>query len=298
MSKKVKKLLHFLENIVLLKLEVQVFTSLIARPCVPTHGLLFFIGEGMKKLSLKEILSLSLDIGERMLKCDAEVSRVEQTISIICKGYGIKYMEVFTMNSLIVVTLRNEKDSVTESRRIMYHKIDLDQLEKLNHLSRKICKKNISRNMVLKKIEQARVKRNNALILIGEILAATSFTLFFGGNLTDGFAAIIVASILFFIDRFTKHSNINSLIYSFLCSFIIGFLSIVLNEFGIGNSYDKVIIGNIMLLIPGLSMFISINDIFKGDTLSGIGRFTEGIFLALTIAAGVGLSLLMLGGII
>jgi len=53
-----------------------------------------------------------------------------------------------------------------------------------------------------------------------------------------------------------------------------------------------------MLLIPGLSMFISINDIFKGDTLSGIGRFTEGIFLALTIAAGVGLSLLMLGGII
>ena len=51
-----------------------------------------------------------------------------------------------------------------------------------------------------------------------------------------------------------------------------------------------------MLLIPGLSMFISINDIFKGDVLSGIGRFTEGIFLALTIAAGGGLSLLMLGG--
>ena len=42
-------------------------------------------------------------------------------------------------------------------------------------------------------------------------------------------------------------------------------------------------------------MFISINDIFKGDTLSGLGRFTEGIFLALTIAAGVGLSLLIGG---
>ena len=39
----------------------------------------------------------------------------------------------------------------------------------------------------------------------------------------------------------------------------------------------------------------SIDDIFKGDTLSGLGRFTEGIFLALTIAAGVGLSLLIGG---
>lgn len=74
--------------------------------------------------------------------------RVEKTISIICKSYGIKYMEVFAMNSLIIGTLRNEKDSVTESRRIMYHKTDLDQLEKLNRLSRKICKKYIKKNGV------------------------------------------------------------------------------------------------------------------------------------------------------
>ena len=79
---------------------------------------------------------------------------------------------------------------------------------------------------------------------------------------------------------------------------MIGFISIILVKLGIGNNFDKIVIGDIMLLIPGLSMFISINDIFKGDIMSGIGRFTEGIFLALTIAAGVGLSLLMLGGII
>lgn len=252
----------------------------------------------MKKLSLKEILSLSLDIGERMLKCGAEVSRVENTISIICKSYGVKYLEVFAMNSLIVGTLRDDKDSVTESRRIMYHKTDLDQLEKLNYLSRRICNENISRKEVLKEIEQARIKKNNVLMFIGGILAASSFTLFFGGNSFDSFAAIIIAIILFWLDNLTKHSKINNLIYSFICSFIIGVLSIILTVIGIGYNFDKIIIGNIMLLIPGLSMFISINDIFKGDTLSGIGRFTEGIFLALTIAAGVGLSLLMLGGIL
>ena len=40
----------------------------------------------MKKFSLKEILSISLDVGERMLKCGAEVSRVEKTITIIFQG--------------------------------------------------------------------------------------------------------------------------------------------------------------------------------------------------------------------
>ncbi len=252
----------------------------------------------MKKLSLKEILSLSLDIAERMLKCGAEVSRVEQTISIICKSYGVKYMEVFAMNSLIVGTLRDEKWSVTESRRILYHKTDLEQLEKINNLSRKICDKNVSRKKVLKELELARSKKNNVLIFIGEVLAALSFTLFFGGNLFDAFAAAVITVILYLLDSFIKHGKINTLVYNFLCSFIIGFMAIILTKIGIGDNFDKIIIGDIMLLIPGLSMFISINDIFKGDTLSGIGRFTEGIFLALTIAAGVGLSLLTLGGIL
>ena len=108
----------------------------------------------MKKFSLKEILSISLDVGERMLKCGAEVSRVEKTITIICESYGVKYREVFAMNSLIVATLRDENDSVTESRRIAYHENDLGQLERLNDLSRSICKKNVSRKIVLSKIDE------------------------------------------------------------------------------------------------------------------------------------------------
>ena len=49
----------------------------------------------MKKFSLKEILSISLDVGERMLKSGAEVSRVEKAITIICESYGVKYRPGF-----------------------------------------------------------------------------------------------------------------------------------------------------------------------------------------------------------
>lgn len=252
----------------------------------------------MKKFALKEILSISLDVGERMLKCGAEVSRVEQTISIICSGYGVKYKEVFVMNSLIVATLRDDKDSVTESRRIIHHENDLEQLEKLNNLSRRICKDNVSRNYVLKQINKCKKKKDKKKVILGQILAAFSFTLFFGGSMMDAIVAAIIAIILYILIMFTKTSKFNGLINNFLSSFVIGFIAILFTKIGIGNNFDKIIIGDIMLLIPGLSIFISINDIFKGDTLSGIGRFTEGIFLALTIAAGVGLSLLMLGGII
>lgn len=252
----------------------------------------------MKKIALKEVLSLSLDVAERMLKCGAEVSRVENTISIICRGYGVNYIEVFVMNSIIIATLRDDKDSVTESRRISYHKTDLLQLEKLNDLSRQICKKNISRKRVLSEIKKIKIKQDDLKLFIGDIIAASSFTLLFKGDFMDALVSCVIAMLIFVFNKFCAKSKINNLINNFMTSFMIGFVSIILTKLGIGNNFDKIIIGDIMLLIPGLSMFISINDIFKGDIMSGIGRFTEGIFLALTIAAGVGLSLFMLGGII
>lgn len=249
----------------------------------------------MKKFSLKEILSISLDVGERMLKCGAEVSRVEKTITIICESYGVKYREVFAMNSLIVATLRDDRDSVTESRRIAYHENDLGQLERLNDLSRSICKKNVSRKIVLSRIDECKKRKNSKLIILGQVLAASSFTLFFGGNLKDSLVSGFIAIVIFFLNLYASKNKINDLIINFMSSFVIGIISILFTKINIGNNYDKIIIGDIMLLIPGLSMFISIDDIFKGDILSGLGRFTEGIFLALTIAAGVGLSLLIGG---
>lgn len=249
------------------------------------------------KYELKEILSLALDIAERMIKCGAEVSRVEDSMRIIFRGYNVKYYEVYAINSLILATLRSDDDVVTECRRVRYLDNDFLQLELVNDLSRSIVVKNKSRKEVMKELKKIKQKKNPLLLYLGEILAAFSFTLFFGGMFVDGLCSLIVSSILFLIDYFIPTKKINKMIYNFLASFIIGITSIFFYKLFTFINYDKVIIGNIMLLIPGLSMFISVYDIVKGDTVSGASRFIDGIFLALSISAGIALSLL-LGGIL
>ena len=64
------------------------------------------------KYKLSEILSLSLDVGEAMIKSGAEISRVEDTVRRICAGYNVKYIEVYAINSLLIATLRDDKTSV------------------------------------------------------------------------------------------------------------------------------------------------------------------------------------------
>ncbi len=247
--------------------------------------------------TLTEILSLSLDVGEAMIKCGGEISRVEDTIQRICKSYGVSYIEVYAINSLILATLRDDHTSVTESRRITYINNNLLELEAVNELSREICKQNRSRKEILQKIEEAKRVKNKSLICFGHLLAAFSFTLFFQGSYLDALFSACIAFFIYLIRTYFDQKRINQIVYNFIVSFIIGFLALCFSKIGSLIHFDKMIIGDIMLLIPGLSLFISIHDIFKGDTLSGTNRFIEGVFLALSIAGGIGLSLL-LGGLL
>ena len=54
-------------------------------------------------------------------------------------------------------------------------------------------------------------------------------------------------------------------------------------------------IGDIMLLIPGLVMTNSIRDIFVGDTISGVMRLVESCLWAGAIASGFMIAIQLIG---
>ena len=48
-----------------------------------------------------QLLSAALDLGEQMLICGGEVNRVEDTICRLCKAYGAKKVDVFSITTCI-----------------------------------------------------------------------------------------------------------------------------------------------------------------------------------------------------
>ena len=52
-----------------------------------------------------EYLYRILDIGQYMLQCGGEVSRVEDSIRRLCLSFGAERADVFTITSSIVVTV-------------------------------------------------------------------------------------------------------------------------------------------------------------------------------------------------
>ena len=60
---------------------------------------------------------------------------------------------------------------------------------------------------------------------------------------------------------------------------------------------DKIIIGTIMLLVPGLTVVNAIRDMMNSDLLAGMGELFDAVMSALSIAFAVAGALWLFGKI-
>lgn len=251
----------------------------------------------MSLSEINSIIRVIADLGKAMLMCGAEISRVEDTLSRLCRAYGFDEAEVFTVTSLILVSVRSGEKSVTQSRRITGYVINLSRLEELNSLSRKVCETLPSAEefseMLSKIIENSHFSK--PLRLLGFVLCSAAFTVFFGGTARDAVCAGIISVIMFFIERLFSHLDINPLLYNFSSSFVAGLFASLLVISSFGQNPDKIMIGNIMLLIPGLALTNAIRDMMSGDTMSGFLRVCEALLTTVAIAFGFMLSMMFTG---
>lgn len=158
-------------------------------------------------MKVEEVLNVALDIGERMLECGAAVNKVEDTIARICRSYGIQNVEVFSINSLSIVSATDEEGhAVTRTKRTYSFTTNLHQLEQLNALSRYVC----GNQPAMEEIEQKKQELLSEdkwigwLNCLGYLIATGGFAVYFGGNLRDGFAAALISLFVFAANRYFK----------------------------------------------------------------------------------------------
>lgn len=240
-----------------------------------------------------EYLYQILDIGQYMLQCGGEVSRVEDSIRRLCISFGAERADVFTITSSIVVTIYAQSfGAVTQTRRITGSQNDLHRLELLNQLSRRICAEHLGleeTRAALKEIENDR-QYSFAEQILTYVIISSSFSLFFGGSWLDAAASGVIGVVLKCLDRFIRRTKATAFLSSLLCSCLGGLLAGLAVKFHLGDNVDMISIGNIMLLIPGVALTNSLRDMFSGNTISGMMRFIEAILQALVIAFGFALA--------
>lgn len=74
-------------------------------------------------------------------------------------------------------------------------------------------------------------------------------------------------------------------------AFIVTVIATISVASGLGSELDKIIIGSVMPLVPGLLITNAVRDLMAGSFVSGLSKGAEAFLTAFAIGAGVALVL-------
>ena len=235
-----------------------------------------------KKADMREVLDLAMNMGRVLLKNGAEIFRVEETIEHVCRRFDIADVESFVMSNGIFMTARDEEEEVyAKVKHIPISGFHLGIVTEVNDLSREISAGNVSLAEAkerLRRIEAMPPKRGRC------------FCYLLQANLWESMMAVVIGCLLYVFVIFGENHRLSKIIINIVGGGFITIMALLALQlpWPFPVRMDKLIIGSILPLVPGLAFVNSIRDIANSDFISGIVRIVDALLVFVYIAIGVG----------
>ena len=240
------------------------------------------------------LLEAVTTLGYRLAMSGAETFRVEESIIRVLKTYGYQAEAFAIPNCLIVSIITESGNPMTRMRRIGPHGNDLDAVEKYANLSRSICQYAPSPEEIMNMLQYVEdYRRYYSLLMqaIGFFLSGFGFCFTFGGTFLDAIGAGLCGLVVLAVDLVMDKLHSTQFFRTIIGAFCMTLFAYLIHHQGMGQNVDAIIIGALMLLVPGLLFTNAMRDVMYGDTNSGLNRVVLVLLIAVAIALGAAAAL-------
>ncbi|WP_085994084.1 threonine/serine exporter family protein [Oceanobacillus senegalensis] len=239
----------------------------------------------MEKSSIERVCMLA---GKIMLVSGAETYRVEDTMGRIAAAYGATNAQAYATPTAINFSINMESE--TKFLRITKRSTaDLHKIAAVNSVSRQVTAGELNLENAyaqLKEVENE-ILYSSWLQIIAASFVSGCFAIMFGGTWEDFLPALVAGGLGFAamigLERFLDIR----FLAEFFGAFATGITSFLLLSNGIGASLDKIIIGGVMPLVPGLLITNAVRDLMSGHLIAGLSKGVEALLTAFAIGAGI-----------
>ncbi|MBS8266782.1 threonine/serine exporter [Mesobacillus boroniphilus] len=237
-----------------------------------------------------EVMRACMLAGKIMLQSGAETYRVEDTMSRMASAFGIDKTHSYVTPTGIIFSVEGVGPERTKLVRISERTTDLRKVAMVNSISRNISSGEVGLAeacKLLMEIEQANLTYSFPVQITAAAIASGCFTIMFQGSWLDFLPSMAAGGIGFFLVVYFHKIVPVKFFAEFLSSFFIGMLSFFFVKFGLGQELDKIIIGSVMPLVPGLLITNAVRDLMAGHLVSGLSKGAEALLTAFAIGSGI-----------
>lgn len=245
----------------------------------------------LQEVTQTQAFDLANKAGRILLESGAEISRVQETMVRIAAHYGYSMTNHFILSNGIFTSGKGGYSNIDF---IPFRGAQLDKVAAINQLSREIENNNIPIDEACRRIEDINHMPAKPFHeqLIYAALGCAGFCGIFGGSLLDCAASAVIAVIAWACVLYFCSRNLSKPLTNILGAAICTALCILFMKFGFGQNFGNMIVGTIILLIPGVAFTNGIRDLAGQDYLAGSARLLDAIMTFLCIAIGVTVTLM------
>lgn len=245
-------------------------------------------------MNYDDLINTATDVGYMLLSNGAEIYRVEESMQRIFRAYAVDTGEIFAIPTCIYVTISTgDGRPITKIKRCHTRGTNLDKVERVNDLCRRICRDTPDFKSIRGELKA--IDSRPAYGFVEQIasfsMVAFAFTLFYGGNFGDAVCAVFAGAAIKVVTYQMNRFHANSFFTNILGSAAAALIALTAAHYNIGFNADKIIIGALMNLVPGIAITSFMRDIMAGDLVAGLIRLTESLLVAAAIAIGSGVVL-------
>ena len=245
----------------------------------------------MNAESTREALDVASLAGDILLASGAEIFRVEETIDRIARAYGVKSSDAFVLSSGIFLTAESgKKQEFARVRHIPLSAARLDKVTAVNQLparSRRDCTRERGESVAARHPADAGKPKMHQVLASG--VGSACFCFLFGGDVVDSMVAFLSGFVLYVYLLYLLRGRMSKIATNISGGALVTLIAVFLYQAGIGHHLDKVIIGSIIPLVPGVNFTNAIRDIADQDYIAGSVRMLDALLVTFCIALGVGL---------
>jgi uncharacterized membrane protein YjjP (DUF1212 family) len=252
----------------------------------------------LSREALRDTIDLCLWASQMLMQHGAETQICEAMIHRLGTGLGCDWMDVFISTNAVTITANSGVEFRTKTRRIVNQPPNLGLITEVVAVVERVEAGQLSREQVRAALHMiAETPRSysrwTVVILVG--LACAAFSRLFGGDWPAFAISWAAASTATFVRRELNKRHFNLLLVTIATAFTAGLLA------GFGALLDlsarpqAALASSVLLLVPGVHLINSAEDLIKGYLITGVGRGVLGGLISLSIALGLLIAITLLG---
>lgn len=236
-------------------------------------------------------MDVVIEAGKILMESGAEIYRIEETMSHMAATLKIEDFDTYVVNHEIIASGTN-RDGIKEAKvtGISETKVHLGKLEAVNSLSREIeQRENVTSEEIASRLESIRKIPDSSvwINLPAYFVGAGCFAFAIGSSVMDSvwsaLSGLIMGLVLQLVGKYIRSNVILTIIGSAVVTLSANFLCL----FGLGQNRTLIILGTLMLIVPGAEFTNSVREFSQNNYATGLMLLMSALLACLSIGVGV-----------